>query len=79
MTCVITWVTRLLERGVPLAVVASLAGWSAATMARMQKRYSHFGNAVQRQPVALLDPAPATQDATKQQNSALLPAHPTVQ
>lgn len=36
--------TRMLERGVPLPVVASILGWSAATTIRMAKRYGHIGN-----------------------------------
>ncbi|HUE89421.1 MAG TPA: tyrosine-type recombinase/integrase [Vicinamibacterales bacterium] len=38
-TCVI----RMLEGGVPLSVVASILDWSAATIARMAKRYGHIG------------------------------------
>jgi hypothetical protein len=34
----------LLEGGVPYPVVASIAGWSAATAIRMAKRYGHIGN-----------------------------------
>jgi integrase len=37
-----TCITRLLERGVPLSVVASLMGWSPATTARMAKRVRPF-------------------------------------
>ncbi|HEX3645127.1 MAG TPA: tyrosine-type recombinase/integrase, partial [Vicinamibacterales bacterium] len=33
-----TAVTRMLEAGVPLSVVASLCGWSATTMTKMAKR-----------------------------------------
>ena len=40
--------TRLLERGAPLAVVATIMGWSASTTANMAKRYGHIGNMVQR-------------------------------
>ena len=50
--------TRLLERGVPLAVVASLMGWSAATTTRMAKRYSHFGQSTHRQAMDTLDTRP---------------------
>jgi integrase len=76
-----TWVTRLLEKGAALPVVASLAGWSPATMARMQKRYAHFGNSVQRQAVALLDreskkPAATTSTDT---SSMLVDEPPTIQ
>ena len=57
-----TCVTRLLERGVPLSVVASLMGWSPATTTRMAKRYAHFGDSVQRRAMETLDPpaAPAS-------------------
>jgi hypothetical protein len=34
-----TAVTRLLEAGIPHAVVANMMGWSAATAIRMAKRY----------------------------------------
>ena len=44
-----TCITRLLERGVPLSVVASLMGWSPATATRMVKRYAHFADATHRQ------------------------------
>lgn len=39
---------RLLERGAPLPVVASIMGWSASTTAKMAKRYGHIGSDVQR-------------------------------
>lgn len=50
-----TCVTRMLEGGVPLSVVASILGWSAATTARMAKRYGHIGQVAQRQAVSILD------------------------
>lgn len=50
-----TCVTRMLEGGAPLSVVASILGWSAATTVRMAKRYGHIGQVAQRQAVALLD------------------------
>jgi integrase len=50
-----TCVTRMLEGGVPLSVVASILGWSPATVARMAKRYGHIGQVAQRQAVAVLD------------------------
>jgi integrase len=50
-----TCVTRMLEGGVPLSVVASILGWSPATTARMAKRYGHIGHVAQRQAVAVLD------------------------
>jgi integrase len=39
-----TAVTRLLEAGIPYAVVANMMGWSAATAIRMAKRYGHIGS-----------------------------------
>jgi integrase len=38
-----TGCTRMLEGGVPFAVVASIMGWSPATTVRMAKRYGHIG------------------------------------
>jgi hypothetical protein len=32
----------MLEAGVPIAKVAKIVGWSAATMVRMAARYGHF-------------------------------------
>lgn len=54
-----TCITRLLERGVPLTVVASLMGWSPATTARMAKRYAHFSGSTHRLAMEALDPMPA--------------------
>ncbi|MEP6936336.1 MAG: tyrosine-type recombinase/integrase [Nitrospirota bacterium] len=53
-----TCVTRMLEGGAPLSVVAAILGWSAATTVRMAKRYGHIGQVAQRQAVAILDPKP---------------------
>ena len=50
--------TRLLERGVPLPVVASLLGWSAGTTVRMARRYGHISAETQRQAVMVLVPEP---------------------
>ena len=50
-----TAVSRLLERGVPLSVVASIMGWSASTMTKMAKRYAHFTLETQRKAVETLD------------------------
>jgi integrase len=47
--------TRLLERGIPLPVVASIFGWSAGTTAKMAKRYGHIGTDARRVAVASLD------------------------
>jgi len=41
--------TRMLEKGSPFSVVASIIGWSAGTTVRMAKRYGHIGQAAQRQ------------------------------
>jgi integrase len=65
-----TCVTRMLEGGVPLSVVASILGWSPATSARMAKRYGHIGQIAQRQAVAVLDqkikkPRPAKKASKK--------------
>jgi integrase len=48
--------TRLIERGVPLPVVASLLGWSAGTTVRMARRYGHISADAQRQAVMALMP-----------------------
>ena len=53
-----TTVTRLLERGVPFAVVATILGWSPATSVRMAKRYGHIGPSAQREAMAQLDRSP---------------------
>ncbi len=53
-----TCVTRMLEGGAPLSVVAAILGWSAATTVRMAKRYGHIGQVAQRQAVELLDAKP---------------------
>lgn len=50
-----TCVTRMLEGGAPLSVVASIMGWSPATTVRMAKRYGHIGQIAQRQAVQILD------------------------
>jgi integrase len=53
-----TCVTRMLEGGAPLSVVASILGWSPGTTVRMAKRYGHIGQVAQRQAVELLDAKP---------------------
>jgi len=53
-----TCVTRMLEGGVPLSVVASILGWSPATTARMAKRYGHIGQIAMRQAVEVLEKTP---------------------
>jgi integrase len=67
-----TTVTRVLERGVTFAVVATVMGWSAATSVRMAKRYGHIGESPQRQAMRLLDPTPASdqQEATSPPSAA---------
>jgi integrase len=50
-----TTVTRLLERGVPFAIVATIMGWSPTTSVRMAKRYGHIGPSPQREAMALLE------------------------
>ena len=57
-----TTVTRLLERGVAFAVVATIMGWSPATSVRMAKRYGHIGQSPQREAMRRLDPPTTTQD-----------------
>jgi len=41
-------VTKLLEKGFPIAVVAQILGWSASTAFRMVKRYGHIRPEAQR-------------------------------
>jgi integrase len=53
-----TTVTRLLERGVAFAVVATIMGWSPATSVRMAKRYGHIGQSAQREAMQRLDTPP---------------------
>ncbi len=49
-----TGCTRMLEAGVPFAVVAELMGWSASTAIRMSKRYGHIGQNARRQAIETL-------------------------
>lgn len=53
-----TCVTRMLEGGAPLSVVAAILGWSPATTVRMAKRYGHIGQLAQQEAVKLLDVQP---------------------
>ncbi len=53
-----TVVTRMLEAGVPISVVATILGWSPATTVRMVKRYGHIGAIAQRQAVEMLNVKP---------------------
>ena len=52
-----TGCTRMLEKGVPLSVVADIMGWSASTMAKMAKRYGHIGNQARQQAIDTLSSA----------------------
>jgi integrase len=63
-----TCVTRMLERGVPLPVVASILEWSAATTARMAKRYGHIGQVAQRQAVSVLDTDSSASEVVRKGN-----------
>jgi integrase len=64
-------VTRLLEAGVSLPIVASLLGWSPSTTTKMAKRYGHIGNAAHREAVAALDPSTnASRRGTKEGTAA---------
>jgi integrase len=64
-----TCVTRMLEGGVPLSVVASILGWSPATTARMAKRYGHIGQVALRQAVDVLDAKPPKKTKKKKDSS----------
>lgn len=50
-----TGCTRMLERGVPFSVVATVMGWSPSTTVRMAKRYGHIGQAAIREAVKALE------------------------
>ena len=67
-------VTRLLEGGAPLAVVATIMGWSAATTVRMVKRYGHIGQVAQRQAVEILDNLGGTQPNSPRDESTAEPS-----
>ncbi len=43
-----TGCTRMLEAGVPFAVVSDIMGWSASTAIRMARRYGHIGHVARR-------------------------------
>ena len=53
-----TCCTRMLEAGVPFAIVAEIMGWGAAMAFLMSKRYGHIGEKARRQAVAALDKTP---------------------
>ena len=61
--------TRLLERGVPLPVIASLLGWSAGTTVRMARRYGHISADAQRQAVMALMPLPKSSKRRREKKS----------
>lgn len=47
--------TRLLEGGVPFALLAQIMGWSTSATVTMAKRYGHIGDNSLRQAMAVLD------------------------
>jgi integrase len=47
--------TRLLEGGVPFALLAQIMGWSASSTVKMAKRYGHIGDDSLRHAMAVLD------------------------
>ena len=71
-----TCVTRMLEGGVPLSVVASILGWSPATTARMAKRYGHIGQVAMRQAVEVLQGCAAASDPAGSSRGQTPPAKP---
>jgi integrase len=46
-----TGCTRMLEAGVPFAVVSDIMGWSTSTAIRMVRRYGHIGHSARRDAV----------------------------
>jgi integrase len=50
-----TGCTRMLEAGVPFAVVSAIMGWSAGTTIQMAKRYGHIGQKSFQDAVSALD------------------------
>jgi len=46
-----TGCTRMLEAGVPFAVVSDIMGWSPSTAVRMAKRYGHIGHTARREAI----------------------------
>jgi integrase len=47
--------TRLLEGGVPFAILAQIMGWSASATITMAKRYGHIGDSSLRRAMSVLD------------------------
>jgi integrase len=69
-----TAVTKLLEHGAPIAVVAQILGWSASTAVRMTKRYGHIRPEAQRQALEAVATAriqPTVHQFVHQANSGL--------
>jgi integrase len=65
-----TGCTRMLEAGVPFAVLAVLMGWSPATTVRMAKRYGHIGQKALRTAVeAISSPSPSAPAKTAENPS----------
>jgi integrase len=63
--------TRMVEKGIPLPVIASLLGWSAGTTVRMAKRYGHISVDAQLAAVSIL------QSSVADEPSSDVPAIPT--
>jgi integrase len=69
-----TAVTKLLEHGIPIAIVAQILGWSASTSVRMAKRYGHIRPEIQRQAlesVATTEIQPGVHQIVHQEENAL--------
>ena len=70
-----TAVTKLLENGVPFAVVAQIMGWAASTAMRMLKRYGHIRPEVQRRALDGITTAeiqvPVHQNVNQSENAVL--------
>jgi integrase len=62
-----TGCTRMLEGGVPFAVVSDIMGWSPSTAVRMAKRYGHIGHSARRDAVDKLGNATAFDADSAQQ------------
>jgi hypothetical protein len=55
--------TRMVEKGIPLPVIASLLGWSAGTTVRMAKRYGHISADAQRAAVSVPQSPPLEKES----------------
>lgn len=60
-----TFLTRILEDGTALPMMAAVMGWSPATTARMAKRYGHVSIEAMREVVAGLDRRESAEDPPK--------------